>query len=958
MRVLGGWLPGAIGAAVVLTASLVVAAPAAVGQAPAPLGLAADDAAASCWEIKQNRPLSANGVYWLQTPRLVAPEQFYCDMTTDGGGWVLIGRGREGWRDGYNGQGTPAQVRDVVTGTGAFTVRTLAASKVDGLLNGGRVDGLTDRIRVRRATNSTGTSWQEARFSMANRDRWVWTFGAEHRVGTFSFSNLTTTNGSGGLTNNFGTNTSFNRINMQETEAQGWTRGWAFGSSTEGTNSASTYLWSHTSGLGYARPFSQVYLRPRLTQANLTYPVIAAAGTAKQELSPLLQNGSEPQEWGVTGLANGRDGELNTEVQAFAQVGNTVYVGGNFRYVQRGENPVPGDRVEQSYLAAFDLATGAWKPDFRPTFNDQIIDLKALPNGKLIAAGEFSEVNGTARPGIVALNPTTGQTDPGWAVQMENRILGGSKVIVRDMAVKDGWLYVGGAFTHLAGGSRTSPAYARSGARVSVTDGTPDGSWNPAFNGTVVSIDASANGERLYAAGYFTQSNGQPANRVAVVSTAPGASLVPGMKPAQFSSPTGATYQQAIKEVGNRVWLGGAQHMLFSHTRNDFTRLSGNITKSGGDFQFIQEIGGLVYAGCHCNNWTYSEAYTWSNVGTDWTQADKIGFMGAWDPTTGAYQPDFNPNLTGRVGLGPWEAFEDSTGKGWFGGDFNRAQRTNGSWQWAGGFARYAPRDTTAPTTPTGLTSTALTLTTSRLSWNASSDDRGARSYEVMRGNRVIAGTTDTELVVPTSATPTRYWVRAIDSAGNRSASTPAITVTAPDEAPVAPFNAIAMGAQWRWAFDFTDRGTAWREPGHDDSGWNLGPARIGFNIGGEATVTPLPAPAGSAQPVTAYFRRTFVLPEPAARYGTLTLNLVRDDGAVVYVNGVEAVRSNMPEGTITHQTGAASTVTGTWNAKQAHQYTVPASALVDGTNTIAVEVHQNHAWGNDLSFDFSLTAT
>lgn len=68
-------------------------------------GLSEATAAASCWEIKQNNPNSADGTYWLQTSTMEAPGQFFCDQTTDGGGWVLIGRGREGWETWSQGKG-------------------------------------------------------------------------------------------------------------------------------------------------------------------------------------------------------------------------------------------------------------------------------------------------------------------------------------------------------------------------------------------------------------------------------------------------------------------------------------------------------------------------------------------------------------------------------------------------------------------------------------------------------------------------------------------------------------------------------------------------------------------------------------------------------------------------------------------------------------------------------------
>ena len=88
-----------------------------------------------------------------------------------------------------------------------------------------------------------------------------------------------------------------------------------------------------------------------------------------------------------------------------------------------------------------------------------------------------------------------------------------------------------------------------------------------------------------------------------------------------------------------------------------------------------------------------------------------------------------------------------------------------------------------------------------------------------------------------------------------------------------------------------------------------------------------------------------------------LTLQLIRDDGAVVYLNGTEVYRSNMPSGTITYTTLASTTINGadesTW-----YSSTISPSLLVNGTNEIAVEIHQSVQTSSDISFDFQLAGT
>jgi len=79
-------------------------------------------------------------------------------------------------------------------------------------------------------------------------------------------------------------------------------------------------------------------------------------------------------------------------------------------------------------------------------------------------------------------------------------------------------------------------------------------------------------------------------------------------------------------------------------------------------------------------------------------------------------------------------------------------------------------------------------------------------------------------------------------------------------------------------------------------------------------------------------------------------LGLLRDDGAVVYLNGQEVVRDNMPANAIGYQTLASSTVGGAAESTY-FPFALSPSMLVTGTNVMAVEVHQRALDSSDLSF-------
>lgn len=162
----------------------------------------------------------------------------------------------------------------------------------------------------------------------------------------------------------------------------------------------------------------------------------------------------------------------------------------------------------------------------------------------------------------------------------------------------------------------------------------------------------------------------------------------------------------------------------------------------------------------------------------------------------------------------------------------------------------------------------------------------------------------------------------------------------------------VPTGAVWKYLDNGSDQGTAWRATSFSDSTWASGPAQLGYGDGDEATTVGF-GPSSTNRFITTYFRRAFSVTNASA-FNALTLRLLRDDGAVVYLNGVEVWRSNMPAGTIGFTTPASVAIAGA-DESTFVQTTISPSLLVNGTNVLAVELHQSSSTSSDISFDLQL---
>jgi len=162
------------------------------------------------------------------------------------------------------------------------------------------------------------------------------------------------------------------------------------------------------------------------------------------------------------------------------------------------------------------------------------------------------------------------------------------------------------------------------------------------------------------------------------------------------------------------------------------------------------------------------------------------------------------------------------------------------------------------------------------------------------------------------------------------------------------------LGSQWKYLDNGTNQHTAWRAVLFNDAAWKTGVGEFGYGDGDEATVVSYGRNA-SKKYVTTYFRRQVNI-TGKSNYTSFLLEFKRDDGIVIYVNGTEVKRDNMPSGTISFSTLASAAAPDDGATLQSAA--VSASYFVEGNNVIAAEVHQNIKNTPDCSFDLRLTGT
>jgi len=204
----------------------------------------------------------------------------------------------------------------------------------------------------------------------------------------------------------------------------------------------------------------------------------------------------------------------------------------------------------------------------------------------------------------------------------------------------------------------------------------------------------------------------------------------------------------------------------------------------------------------------------------------------------------------------------------------------------------------------------------------------------------------------PPHSGPFQLTAIATDDSGATRES-PTHTVTA---VPAFQQQRILIPAHSIW--QVRDNGTApdpaWTTPAYDAGSWNLGLAELGYGDGDENTVISY-GPNSSSKYTTTWFRHPFTV-SPSANLTAASLRIVRDDGVIAYLDGIEIFRDNLPDGPILPTTTALAAISGadesTWLTSS-----IPPALLTTGPHVLCVEMHQVNGTSSDLSFNAELTA-
>ncbi|MBL4635928.1 MAG: hypothetical protein JKY56_18855 [Kofleriaceae bacterium] len=217
----------------------------------------------------------------------------FVDNTFDGGGWILIGRGREGWAWNDAGAGGPAAVKDGLGTTSAFAPTYLSAALVQELMDNSinTPDITLVDVRIRRASAADGSNYQESVWIPLAPIGWTWLFDGggpsnalqapfgfdvdlfveDSDLGLGGFLPMANTEDTIAPIASFGSDDHMRMFTRASSE-HGLAQGFSYGTSvTLGDASPTSFMLN--SGFDHSMPYTEIYIRglpPQMSLARWT----------------------------------------------------------------------------------------------------------------------------------------------------------------------------------------------------------------------------------------------------------------------------------------------------------------------------------------------------------------------------------------------------------------------------------------------------------------------------------------------------------------------------------------------------------------------------------------------------------------------------------------------------------------------------------------------------------------
>ncbi len=687
----------------------------------------------------------------------------------------------------------------------------------------------------------------------------------------------------------------------------------------------------------------------------------------------------------VTWMTNGVG-----KVLSIVTGGNKAFIGGSFTGMRE---TYTGSTVPQKYVAAIDQWTGDLVSGFDPDVNGEVRTVALSPDGSTVyIGGTFTEVNGQTATRLAALNATNGNLKAGFSVTIPNHNV---EAIAVD---SDGDLFVGGRFASVNGQSQRALAKVngQTGALIA---------WDANITtGRVVSLLLTNDESRLYIgtsidemgeatfgdlfavdpetaapiAGFSATSVGKPVldisvsdDRIYLAEGGPGGSaeilrVSNGSRAKKYNADGDV---QTVEVIGDRAYFAGHWVQEFGPIESfHFVAIDVNDDDNIDD-SYWPRLSGIN--GLHDMHFDGFHFWMGGQV-TDGNPVSRLGFA-RYSPTGGTAP------LTPLIDSGAEWSYRDdgaNLGAGWRKLGFGEAGWQRGDAELGYGDGDEATVVDSGPGNDRHITTYFRRVVTvydhrdiTYLEIQLKRDD-GVVVYvneeEVIRDNMpsgAINGSTFAVAEITGSAeSEWTRWILSPDILGEgenivaveihqASSTGPDITFDLQMLVDTKPDRFIESGATWRYLDNGAALGSSWRNRSFNDMSWKKGPSQLGYGENDQATKIKK-GPKGDRH-ITSYFRRVFAVYDIAA-VSTLELELIRDDGAVVYLNGTEVVRSNMPSGAIDSETRASKLMKAPEEQRWL-RYSLDPALLVAGDNVLAVEIHQKGPRSGDHSFDARL---